>query len=62
MDKIVFLVTRPGFTVNVIVEAKEREAAKRYARHILSGDPDYYVVVPVTEPGSHTAFLIGVQP
>lgn len=62
MDKIFFLVTRPGFTVNVIVEAEDREPAKRYANYILAGNPDQYVVTPLTSPGDRTAFLIGMHP
>lgn len=58
-NKIVFLVTRPEFTVNVVIEASDREIAKRYARHILGGDSDYYVVTPITERGTSTVFLLG---
>ena len=56
----VFLVAlKAQHTKNAILEAQDREYAKRYARHILGGDPDQYEVTPVTEPGSHTVFLLG---
>jgi hypothetical protein len=59
MDKIIFLVTREGFTVNVIVETTDRESAKCHADHFLGGDPDRYVVTPLTKPGDNTVFLVG---
>lgn len=59
-EYIVFLVHRPGqYIENVIVEARDREYAKSYASHILGGDPDEYVVDPITKNGSKTVFLIG---
>lgn len=58
---IVFLVTRPDFTLNIIVEASEREIAKRYAQQFLGGDPDYYVVTPLTKRRSRTIFLLGMD-
>lgn len=44
---------------NVIVEATDREYAKGYASIILGGDPDYYIVTPLTERGDRTIFLLG---
>lgn len=43
---------------NVIVVANDREKAKRRAQRILGGDPDKYIVTPVTERGSYTTFLL----
>ena len=43
---------------NVILIAKGREDAKQRARRILGGDPDKYVVTPITELGSTTTFLL----
>lgn len=57
-DKIVFLVRRPDITRNVILEAPDREGAKRDARALLAGDPENYIVTPLTEPGSRTVFLL----
>ena len=59
-EKIIFLVHRPGqYIENVIVDARDREFAKSHASHILGGDPDKYVVEPITRPGSRTVFLLG---
>ena len=59
-DYAVFLVYNPGqFIENVIVEAKTREYAKSHASHILGGDPDKYIVDPITNVGSRTVFLLG---
>jgi hypothetical protein len=60
MDYIVFLVHQPGrYVENVIVEATSRDFAKSHASHILGGDPDQYVVDPITKNGSRTVFLLG---
>jgi len=60
---IVFLVARPDMppqlSKNVIVEASDREFAKSYAALILGGDPDYYVVTPITKREDRTIFLLG---
>lgn len=59
-DYVVFLVYNPGQHIeNVIVEARTREYAKSHASHILGGDPDKYVVDPITKAGSRTVFLLG---
>jgi hypothetical protein len=59
-DYIVFLVYNPGqFIENVIVEARNREYAKSHASHILGGDPEKYIVEPITKSGSRTVFLLG---
>lgn len=59
-DFIVFLVHKPGqYIENVIVEARNRDFAKSHASHILGGDPDTYVVDPITKNGSRTVFLLG---
>lgn len=47
---------------NVIVAADGREEAKRLAQDILKGNPDTYVVTPVTESGSRTVFLMTAEP
>lgn len=60
IEKILFLVKRPGqYIDNVIVDATDREYAKRHAKHILGGNPDQYIVTPLTEPGERIAFLLG---
>jgi len=60
METTVFLVSRPGaFIPNVIVEAVSREFAKSHASYVLGGNPDEYVVNPVTKAGERTLFLVG---
>lgn len=57
---IIFIISRPGHTPeNVILSAKDREAAKNAAAPILGGDMDHYVVDPITMHGHHTVFLMG---
>lgn len=59
-DYLVFLVQRrEQFISNVIVEARTREYAKSHSAYILGGDPDKYVVTPITKAGERTIFLIG---
>ena len=49
-DYILFRVTR-GHSHRVIVWAKTREDAKKYALSWLGGDPETYEVEPLTNPG-----------
>jgi len=59
VEKIIFLVKRPGgYIANVIVAAVDRDFAKSHASHILGGDPENYVVEPLTERGSRTLFIL----
>lgn len=59
INKIVFLVSRPNqYIEHVIIVARDREFAKSHASHILGGDPDHYVVTPLTSPGTRTIFLL----
>ncbi len=46
---------------NVVLPAPDRETAKQKAREILHGNPDTYIVTPVTELGSRTVFLLAVE-
>jgi hypothetical protein len=46
---------------NVVLEAGDREEAKRKACEILHGNPDTYVVTPVTELGSRTVFVLTTE-
>ena len=56
---IIFIVSRPGRTPeNVILSARDREAAKRASAPILGGDKEHYVVEPITRHGHHTVFLL----
>ncbi len=63
IDRIIFLVERldqsPNLLKNVIVEASNREFAKSYSSLILGGDPDLYVVTPITKREDRTIFLLG---
>jgi hypothetical protein len=60
VDYHIFLVTRSGQLIeNVIVEAIDRELAKRYSHPILGGNSDQYVVTPIVAPGSRTVCLLG---
>lgn len=59
MERIIFIVSRPGQIIeNVIVAARDRDFAKSHASHILGGNPDHYVVDPITKHGSRTVFLL----
>lgn len=61
-EKTVFIVSRPGqFIENVIVPATTREYAKSHASHILGGNPDDYIVDPITKHGARTVFLLEAQ-
>jgi hypothetical protein len=46
---------------NVVVTADSREMAKRVAEGVLEGNPDTYVVTPVTERGSHTTLIVAAE-
>lgn len=62
MDGIVFIVYSPGGDIeNVILVASDREAAKRDASRILHGNPDNYVVDPITQRSSRTVFLLAAR-
>lgn len=43
----------------VIVQAQDREHAKRLAHARLHGDPDHYVVTPLTPKNAEIFFLLG---
>ena len=43
---------------NVILIAEGREEAKRMAQPILKGNPDGYIVDPITQRVSETVFLL----
>jgi hypothetical protein len=59
-DRSIFIVSRPGQLIeNVIVDATNQEFAKSHASHILGGDPDKYIVDPITHHASRTVFLLG---
>jgi broad specificity phosphatase PhoE len=47
--------------INVILTANGREMAKRVAHGILRGDPDSYVVSPITESGSRTIIMVAAE-
>ena len=47
--------------LNVIVTADGREMAKRMAVGILKGDPDQYIVNPITEHGSRTILMVAAE-
>lgn len=60
MERGIFLVYFPGGPIeNVIVEALGRESAKIQAKIILPGNPDHFVVSPITLQSSRTVFLLG---
>jgi tRNA-binding EMAP/Myf-like protein len=64
LSYIVFLVQRQSRfveSIGVIVSAIDRESAKRQAQVILDGDPDQYVVTPITRPGERTVFMLEAQ-
>ena len=63
MDTIIFIVSRPDHSLveNVIVPAKDREEAKQAAHNILLGNPDHYVVDPITKHGSRTVVLLATR-
>lgn len=52
MGYILFMVEQrqPG-NVHVLTYALDRERAKRNAQRWIEGDPDKYVVTPLTDPG-----------
>lgn len=59
---IIFLVQRPKNVIeNMIVTADSREMAKQMARGILGGDPELYVITPLTEPGSRTVLMVAAE-
>ena len=56
---IVFVVSRPGNDPeNVILSADGREEAKRGASIFLEGDPDRYIVTPITKPDVKTVIIL----
>lgn len=64
-DRILFLVRREGsldaYEINnVVVPAAGREEAKRQARSTLRGDPDQYVVTPISRQGDRTLFMLDI--
>lgn len=60
---IIFIVSRPDHSLveNVIIPARDREEAKRGAHNILLGNPDHYIVDPITKHGSHTVVLLSAS-
>lgn len=58
MEKIIFIVSRADLPENVIVPAISREEATRAAHRILLGNPDDYIVDPITKYGSKTVILL----
>jgi hypothetical protein len=59
---IVFLIKRRDNPVlNVIASADGREMAKRMAVGILRGNPDQYIVTPITEHGSRTILMVAAE-
>lgn len=53
MNGILFIVSdhRGEFHAHVLVNANDREKAKRRAHSALRGNPDNYIVNPLTRPG-----------
>lgn len=49
MDKILFMVEHGN--AHFITYAYHREGAKSNASRFLAGEPDHYIVTPLTEPG-----------
>jgi hypothetical protein len=47
--------------LNVVTTADSREMAKRMAAGILKGDPDKYIVTPVTKRGSRTVLIVAAE-
>jgi hypothetical protein len=51
MNGQLFIVTR--LNAHVILNARDREHAKRHTMYWLGGNPDEYTVTPLTNPGDH---------
>lgn len=62
-DLITFLVTRiDGYdnrTSHCITRGPHREAAKSFAALTIGGNPDNYIVIPLTKPGEDV-WLVGI--
>lgn len=59
-DVIVFMVRRVGGSA-FFTTAFNREGAKRNAEPWFGGNPDEYVVTPLTKPGENIKFDLAVR-
>jgi|tagenome__1003787_1003787.scaffolds.fasta_scaffold20990117_30 hypothetical protein len=63
MDPIVWAVRRRGPDVKgvVICRARDREEAKQIARQCLLGNPDLFVVEPLSHAGEAVVFHLNTE-
>lgn len=66
-NSILFQVTAETSTgrfakMHAIVDAPDRETAKKKAYEVLMGDPEKYTVEPLVAPGELVMFVFGEPP
>lgn len=63
---ILFHIIDPSRNINprpvVIVTATGRDYAKSKASQFIGGDPDNYIVTPLTQAGDYIHFDISIKP